>query len=67
MAVEKETGVEAQGHVPQSLNDDATDIEKSRALHNEDFHGAAERGHAATDQYVLPIPQAHPWVICHRS
>lgn len=50
MALPKETGVEEQAHVRYSTTDDVADIEKSQALHSEDFHGAAERGHAATDQ-----------------
>lgn len=52
----EERGVDAAAR--HSLNDEAG-MEKSAAMHNEDFHGAAERGHAATDKYVFdqsPLP-----------
>jgi hypothetical protein len=31
--------------------------EKSEAMHKEDFHDAAERGHVATDRYGNPLVQ----------
>ena len=37
----------------QSLHESVD--EKANAMHSEDFHGAAERGHAATDKYVLAL------------
>lgn len=44
--------------VRHSLHDD-TDIEKSQAMHSEDFHGAAERGHVATDKYIESYYSSH--------
>lgn len=45
----EERGVDAAAR--HSLNDEVG-IEKGAAMHSEDFHGAAERGHTATDKYV---------------
>ncbi|KAK5048561.1 hypothetical protein LTR84_005652 [Exophiala bonariae] len=44
----EERGVDAAAR--HSLNEEAA-MEKGAAMHSEDFHGAAERGHVATDKY----------------
>jgi hypothetical protein len=52
----EERGVDAAAR--HSLNDEAG-MEKGDAMHSEDFHGAAERGHVATDKYDIDEHSMH--------
>jgi hypothetical protein len=47
----EEKQIDAQQHIP-----DSPVMEKPDAAHEETAHEAAERGHAATDQWVHPQP-----------